>query len=374
MVSGVSRTFAQAGRITLIIKGGRVIDPARGFDAIADVALAGDRVAAVGRNLSGGETLDATGKLVVPGLIDIHTHTRQKEMPGICLSQGVTTLVDGGSKGGDNIEETVAVAKGAPNRVRMHVNIARGGVDEAGELLDISHADVAVCRKAIEAHRDLVVGVKARLSKTIAGANDVEGLRRAKAASKPYGLPVMIHMGETVSPLPALLALLERGDIVTHMYSPGEHGIFDERGRVLPEVVAARRRGVRFDIGHGRLRHFTWDAAERGMKARFLPDTISSDWTEQNRTEYVVDFPNVLSKFLMLGMTLPEVIACGTSHAAATFPAFTGLGTLAPGAPADVTVLELRGGAFDFIDNERDARMGRQRLFPIATVFAGRRT
>jgi dihydroorotase len=183
----------------------------------------------------------------------------------------------------------------------------------------------------------------------------------------------MIHMGDTVSPLPEVLAILKRGDIVTHMYAPPPHGIFDAAGKLLPEVAAARKRGIWFDFGNGRTGHVTWAVAEHAMKARVLPDTISTDWTEPGRTDQVFNFGHVLSKFLLLGMPLDRVIACATTNAAKTFPAFKGLGTLAVGAPADVAVLELREGSFEFDDNEHTKRTGMRRLVAAAAVFGGKR-
>jgi dihydroorotase len=294
-------------------------------------------------------------------------------MPSIVLSNGVTSLLDAGSAGADAIDEVVANAKGAPNRVRVLLNLARTGILPEGELMDIARADVAAGQKAIERHRDIVVGVKARLSRTVAGGNDVEALRRAQAIVRPFNLPVMIHMGETMSPLPALLELLKPGDIVTHMYAPAPNGIFDANGKVLPEVLAARKRGVWFDIGNGRVAHITWADAERGLKAGFPPDTISSDWTDAGRTDQVFDFPNVLSKFLVLGMPLDQIIARGTVNAARAVKPFTDLGTLRAGAAADVTILELRQGTFEFVDNYKGARTGTQKLFASATVMGGKR-
>lgn len=373
-LSGVADLFA--AKYDLLIKGGRVIDPARRLDGVMDVAIAGGRIAAVQRAVAASdaaELIDATGKLVVPGLIDIHTHARTQEMPSIVLSNGVTTIVDAGSQGADRIDEVVEVAKGAPNRVLVLINIARTGILGDGELMDIGRADVAAARRAIERHRGVIVGVKARLSRTVAGASDLEALRRAQAVVTPLNLPVMIHVGDTASPLPAILALLKPGDIVTHVYSPPPHGIFDDNGRVLPEVFAARRRGIWFDIGNGRTRHIDWSTAESALKQGFPPDTISSDWTDAGRTDQVFDFPNVLSKFLLLGMPLDQVIARGTSNAARMFPAFKDLGTLRVGAAADVAVLELRNGDFEFVDNYGNKRAGRQKLFASATVIGGKR-
>jgi len=365
-----------AAQYDLVIKGGRVLDPAVRQIAVRDVGIAGGRITAVEANLAAADaasTIDATGKLVVPGLIDIHTHVRSKEMPSICLSNGVTSLLDAGSQGIDRIDEVIDAARGAPNRVRILLNVARTGILPDGELMDISRVDVAAAQKVIAAHRDLIVGVKARLSRTVAGKNDMEALRRAQAITAPLKLPVMIHMGDTVSPLPDLLALLKPGDIVTHLYAPPPHGIFDEAGRVLPEVLAARKRGIWFDVGNGRVAHITWALAESGLKQKFLPDTISSDWTDAGRTDQVFDFPNVLSKFLLLGLPVGVVIGMGTANAARAVAPFKDLGTLRVGAIADVAVLELRDGEFEFVDNDNTKRIGKQKLFSTATVFGGKK-
>jgi dihydroorotase len=173
--------------------------------------------------------------------------------------------------------------------------------------------------------------------------------------------------------MPKILALLKRGDIVTHMYAPEPNSILDGNGKVLPEVRAARKRGIWFDVGNGRIGHLWWDVAERAIKQGFLPDTISTDWTVDGRTNQVFDFPNCLSKFLMFGMSLPQVIARGTSNAAKVFQPFRDRGTLKVGAPADVAILELREGSFEFVDNYRNTRVGKQRLFPSATVLDGKR-
>src|SRR4029077_9806624 len=345
---------------------GRVIDPSRKLDAIRDVAIAQGRIAAIGTNIAAGgaETIDAHGKLVVPGLIDIHTHAaRVKDGPELCLADGVTGWIDAGSQGADRISETIAVAKSAPQQCRVLINIGRAGVVPEGDTMDISRADVSAAREAIERNREMIAGVKARLSRDVAGPNDFEVLRRAQEVASSFKLPVMIHMGQTMSPLPKLLALLKSGDIVTHMFAPPPNSIIDDSGHILPEVTAARRRGVWFDLGNGRTGHLRWDIAEQGLKAGFLADTFSTDWTPEARTVQVFDFPNVMSKFLMLGMTLDQVVACATLNASRAFPVFHDRGTLKPGAPADVAVLELREGSFDFADNFGGRRTGRHRLF-----------
>jgi dihydroorotase len=366
----------RAAAYDLIVRGGRVIDPSLGIDAVRDVAVAAGRIAAVEENIKADatETIDARGKIVAPGLVDIHTHAaRSKEGPPLALLDGVTAWLDAGSFGADNIDQGVAVARGGPTLGRLLVNIARTGIKPGGELHDLSMIDVGLARGAIARNRDVVVGVKARLSNDVADVNDLEALRRAQEAAAPFGLPVMIHIGQSYSPLRAILALLKRGDVVTHMYAPAPNGILDDKGRIFPEVLAARRRGILFDFGNGVTDHFNWDVVERSMKQGFAPDTFSTDWNTQSRTTGVVDFPNVMSKFFMFGMPLDQVIARATLNAARAFDAFSDRGTLNVGAPADIAVMELREGSFEFLDNYKGTRTGRQRLFPVATVVGGKK-
>ncbi len=365
-----------AATYDLVVKGGRVIDPSLAIDAIRDVAVVGGRIAAVEENIMADatETIDARGKLVVPGLVDIHSHAaRTKEGPPLCLLDGVTAFVDAGSFGADGIDQGAAIVKSGPNQGRLLINIARTGVAPGGELHDLSRADVSLARGGIARNRDVVIGVKARLSNNVAGTGDLEALRRAQEAAAPFDLPVMIHIGQSYSPMRAILPLLKRGDIVTHMYAPAPNGILDDNGRVFPEVLAARRRGVWFDFGNGVADHFNWDVVERAMKQGFWPDTFSTDWNTMSRTTGVVDFPNVMSKFLMFGMPLDQVIARATVNAARVFDTFSDRGTLNVGAPADIAVLELREGSFEYLDNYQGKRTGRQRLFPVATVVGGKK-
>ena len=369
------RGRAAAARYDLVVKGGRVIDPASRVDRVADVGIESGRIRAIESSIAAtdaADVIDARGKIVTPGLIDIHVHVGAPDLtPASLLRDGVTSMADGGSAGADNIDALVQVARAAPNRVRIFLNVARTGVTGSGELMDIAAADVDAAQRAIERHRDWIVGVKVRLSENVAGDHDLEAVRRARRAAGP--LPVMLHVGQTHSPLAKILELLAPGDIVTHIYSPPPHSLLDDRGRVLPEVRAARARGVRFDVGNGRNGHITWPIVDAATKDGFWPDTISSDITGPGRTFRVFNLPNVVSKFLMLGLPLDRAIACVTRDAAASVAAFRDLGTLRPGAQADVAVLERREGEFEFVDNVDAKRTGRQMLTTVAVVVNGKK-
>jgi dihydroorotase len=360
----------------LIVTGGRVIDPSLRLNAIRDVAITGGRIAAVGANLAVGsaEVIDATGKLVVPGLLDIHTHyARDAEGSALGLTGGVTGWIDAGSAGADALDQMVAVVKAAPQPARMLINIGRAGILPDGDTMDLSLADVDAAKAAVARHLDVVVGVKARLTRGVA-ADDAEVLRRAQEVATSFNLPLMIHMGQTASPFGRLVSQLKPGDIVTHMLAPPPNSVIDDNDQILPEVLAARRRGVWFDVANGRVDHLRWDTFDRIIQSGFWPDSISTDGSTSSPTaESVIDFPNVLSKFLNFGMTLDEVIARATFNPSRVFGVFHDRGTLNVGAPADVAVLELREGTFDFVDNYGNTRTGRQRLFPSATVLGGTR-
>ena len=224
------------------------------------------------------------------------------------------------------------MARSAPQQGRVLVNIGRQGILPGGDTMDLDLADVGAAREAIALHRDYVVGVKARLSRNVA-ADDVEVLRRTQAAASAFDLPVMIHMGQTVSPLSTVFALLKPGDVVTHMYAPPPNAIVGDDGRIRPAVLEARRRGIRFDVANGRTGHIRWDTFDAIMQTGFLPDTISTDGSVTSRgVPGVVDLPNVMSKFLDAGMSLSQVVACVTANASRVFPHLNDRGTLHVGA------------------------------------------
>ena len=370
-----SRRGFAAPRYDLVIKGGRVLDPSRRIDRVADVGISSGRIRTIETTIAAadaGDVLDARGKIVTPGLIDIHVHVNAPELtPGTLLGDGVTSMVDGGSAGADNIDALVRIAQAAPNRVRIFLNVARTGVTADGELKNIEAADVEAAKRAMVQHRDWIVGVKVRLSENVVAERDLEALRRARQVAGT--LPVMLHVGQTFSPLPKILELLNPGDIVTHIYSPPPHTLLDESGKVLPEVRAARARGVRFDVGNGRTAHITWPIVDAATRDGFWPDTISSDITAPGRTFRVFDLATVVSKFVMLGMPLDQAIGCVTNQAARNIAAFKDLGTLAVGAPADIALFELRDGDFEFVDNVDAKRVGHRKLVPAAVIMNGRR-
>ena len=366
--------FAQS--FDLIIRGGRVIDPSLNLDTIADVGIANGRIESIDRELNASATdeINATNKIVLPGLLDIHAHYAQDDRGAhICLSDGVTGWVDAGSAGADNIEEMVAVARSAPQPARILLNIGRGGVIPEGDTADISMANVEVAKAAIASNLDYVVGVKARLTSGVT-ANDIVVIRRAQEVASYFNLPLMIHMGQSESSMASLVAELKPGDVVTHMYAPPPNAIINNDGRIFPEILEARRRGIWFDVANGRTDHLRWDTFDAIMETGFWPDTISTDGFSTSRSAPGVrDYPNIMSKFLNFGMTLNAVVAASTHNPSRVFPFLRDKGTLNIGAPADVAILDLREGEFEFIDNYENVRPGNQRLFPFETVLAGRR-
>lgn len=375
------------GRFDLLIKGGKVIDPSRGLAAPRDVAILGRSIAHVAENISPSQArqvLDARGKIVTPGLIDVHVHVYDGVAPlGIpadpnCIAKGVTTVVDAGSAGAHTFPGLRKyVINVVDTRVFALLNISVVGQSTLsldnlyGELLNLNYANTKLAIRTIEKHRDVILGVKVRLSKNIAGEHDLEALRRAKEVGDAVGLPVMTHIGDTHSPLKDILAMLARGDVVTHTFHGRERGILDGRGRIKPEVRSAVERGVHLDVGHG-AGSFSFDVAEKALAQEVLPGTISSDVHQYNVNGPVFDLATTLSKFLHMGLSLEQVVQRATTNAANTFGFPQGLGTLSEGAEADVAVFELAEGDFTFTDALGETRIGHQKLVPVATVKAGR--
>jgi len=374
-------------RYDLLVKGGRVIDPSQGPLGDADVAISGSKIARLARNIAEAEArevLNARGQIVTPGLIDIHVHVYDGVAPlGIpadpnCIAKGVTTVVDAGSAGAHTFPGfRKYVINVADTRVYALLNISVVGQSTLsedspyGELLDLRYADPKLAIRTMERNRDVILGVKVRLSRNIAGDHDLAALRLAKEAGNAVGLPVMVHIGDTYSPLKDILAMLTKGDVITHTFHGRERGILDSGGRVLPEVRLAVERGVHLDVGHG-AGSFSFQTAEKAMKQDLLPGTISSDVHQWNVNGPVFDLATTLSKFLHLGMTLEQVFERAATNPANTFGFPKGLGTLREGAEADISVFSLAEGDFEFVDAMQQRRVGHLKLVPLATVKAGK--
>lgn len=371
----------------LVIHGGTVIDPASGVRDRRDIAVRDGRIVAIEPDLGGVEAaarIDAAGALVLPGLVDLHVHV----YPGVadlsveadptCLGRGVTTAVDAGSAGANTFPGFRRwVVEPSRGRILAYLNIsATGQIDPfLGELHDLRFADPERAARVAEAHPDVIVGFKVRVSEMLAGPNGLAGLDRGLEAGRATGLPVMVHIGGTPFDIEEVLGRLRPGDIVTHAYTGWRPGIVDEAtSRVVAAAREARARGVRFDVGHG-AGSFTWPVAEAALADGFRPDTISSDLHRLNIATPVHDLATTMSKFLLLGLSLDEVVAMvTTAPVAALGPKATpSLGRLVVGGEADITVLQLEAGRFDLVDTAGTTREADRRLVPVATVRAGRR-
>lgn len=365
----------------IVLRGGRVLDPGAGLDGVTDVRIRDGLVAEVAPALvpDGDVVEDVSGRLVLPGLIDLHAHCFVgasdfgPRTDDVARATGVTTWVDGGSAGAGTFEglrEWVL----ARSRVRMlaFLNISAIGLAylKIGELNHLAYADVDAAVGAARDHGDLVVGIKVRNQLEVVGAAGLEPLRRAVRAAEAIGGRVMLHCTNPPAPLADLLALLRPGDIVSHFLHGRGHGILDDRGHVSRAVRAARERGVLFDVAHGRM-HVNFPVVRAAFAEGFYPDTISSDLTSGGAAGCVKDLPTTMGKFLSLGMPLPEVVRAVTAAPAQAIGRAGRLGTLRPGAVADVAVVELQEGAFDYEDAHGQHITGPHRLAPTLTLRAG---
>ncbi|RIK41548.1 MAG: amidohydrolase/deacetylase family metallohydrolase [Chloroflexi bacterium] len=375
----------------LVVRGGRVIDPAQGLDAHCDVAIVRGRIAAVGQNLAElgvrDGVVDAHGLIVTPGMVDLHTHVYWGVPPlGIepdpnCLARGVTTAVDAGSAGADtfpafrryiiDVSATRIVAMLHISSIGMARDDQAGGV---GELEDIRWAKVERAIDVARAHSDIIMGIKVRLQSDMVG-NDPEqcreALRRTQAAAHAIGKPAMVHVGGTTIPLDEILGALNTGDTVTHCYHARSEGVLDERGKVRTSVKRAIEKGINFDVGHGR-GSFDFNVARRALDQGLLPGTISSDIHAWNIAGPVYDLATTASKFLHLGLPLHEVLRRVTINPATAVGMAGRIGTLAPGADADLSLLRLAEGEWPFEDSHGHVELGGTRLEPVSVVRAGK--
>jgi dihydroorotase len=367
----------------LLIKGGTVVDPGASLRSVLDVGIKDGKIVRLSPNIAPGtarKVISAPGKLVTPGLIDLHVHVFDGVTEAgvnadrYCIAHGVTTAVDAGSAGFPSIAGLRKyVIDASATRLYALLDIGALGtvVSVKDAMKNLEWVDPQLTAKAAIANKPAVIGIKVRLSKDIAGAEDMEGLKRAREAAEASQLPMMLHIGDTNSPLPAILSLVRPRDIITHCYTPRPNGIVDQNGRILPEVLEARQRGVLFDVAHGAF-HFGFDLTEKCLQQGFLPDSISTDLAGRSVNGPTYDLTTTLSKFLLLGLTLEQALERVTSKPAHALNFGMELGTLKVGGVADISILDLQEGSFEFVDSLGSKRTGRQQLLGTAAIRDGK--
>lgn len=369
----------------LILKGGRVVDPSQGLDGILDVGFAGGRVAAVGANLSAGtaDVRDVSGLIVSPGLIDLHTHVYWGgtslgiDAEEFCRSSGVTTAVDTGSAGPGNFAGfRKHVIERSAVRILAYLHVSHAGIYGfsnnvmVGESEDIRLMDPVAAAEVADANRDCIVGIKVRVGRHASGDQGVAPLDIALQVADETGLPLMAHIDEPPPSYEDVIARLRPGDVLTHAFRPFPNSPATAQGTVKPAVLAARRRGVLFDIGHG-MGSFAFKTARAMLANGFAPDTISSDVHALCINGPAFDQVTTMSKFLCLGMSLPDVIKASTENAAFALKR-PELGSLRPGSVGDATLLSVEDGSFDYVDVVGEHLAGRQRIASRGVVVNGK--
>ena len=370
----------------LILRGGRVIDPSQKLDAVTDVAFAGGRVARIGPELKAdadSEVRELGGTIVTPGLIDLHTHvywggtSLGVDAEDFCRQSGVTTAVDTGSAGPGNFAGfRKHVIERSQVRILAYLHVSFAGiyafsqrvmVGESEEIRLMAPLDAA---EVANANRDIIVGIKVRVGARASGRSGTVPLDIALQVGEEVGLPVMAHIDDPPPTYEEVIARLRPGDVLTHAFRPYPNAPVTAQGSVKPAVIDARRRGVLFDIGHGK-GSFAFKTARAMLANGFFPDTISSDVHQLCINGPAFDQVTTMSKFLCLGMALPDVIAASTVNAAFALKR-PELGSLKPGCVGDATILSVKEGRFDYIDVVGEHLVGDRRIVSEGVVIAGR--
>ncbi|MDU2063506.1 MAG: metallo-dependent hydrolase [Sporomusaceae bacterium] len=366
----------------ILIRGGRVIDPAVNRDEIGDIAIYNGKIGPLptpGDTVS--EVIDATGCLVLPGLIDFHGHvffrgTENSVAPDSAfLPYGVTTVVDGGSAGTANFEVfQQAVVNHSLMRICSFVNVSPTGqtTNRYDENLDPDCFDADKIGQLLEQYQGTLRGIKLRHSRGIVKEFGMAPLKKTLAIAERFDCPIMVHATNPPNDTSDLADLLRSGDIFAHMYHGTGSTILTETGNIKAAVQSARDRGVLFDVAHGRT-NFTFATARQALAAGFEPDIISSDTTPL--TLYrppAMGLPFLLSKFLAMGLSLTELVRTCTATPATALGLNGKIGTLAPEAYADVAIYRLTKEAVTFSDFKGELLLGESVLVPQLTLLGGR--
>lgn len=365
----------------LVFKNAHVIDPSQEIDGILDVAIRNQRVSAVGVNLEVSgcpDVRDAAGTYICPGLIDLHGHWYEGGLYGInaeyCLNHGVTTTIDAGTTGFSNFPEfrrRVIEASQMDILAFIHISFMGLHAPFAEELLELRYARPIETATVINANRDRAIGVKIRIG-SMTGSHSSTALERALEAANQAGVPLMVHISQGAREN-EILRQLRPGDILTHCFHGNQNGLVSASGEgFIEEVGRGRERGIIFDVGHG-CGSFSWDTAQKAFEHHFYPDTISTDLHRYCvGPPLFVNLPDVMSKFLCLGMSLHDVISKTTLAPARALRREAQVGTLRCGVMANLFQFDIENGDFEFLDAQLKIRRGTRRLKPRLTVKDGR--
>ena len=367
----------------LLIKDGILVDPAQGLHEKKDLAVEKGRIVLVDKDIPPDlscEVLNASNHIVTPGLIDIHVHV----YPGVshygidpdstCLARGVTTVFDAGSSGADTFAGLKRyVIDVSETRIFAFLNISSIGMVDPldNELEDIRYANPERAISVCERNWDVIQGVKVRMSRSNVGNNGLRPLKLAKKVSDVVGMPMMVHVGDTPSPLGEILSEMSAGDILTHCFHGRRYGILKDEGEVLPDVMEAVNKGVIFDVGHGK-GSFSFEVARNALKQGIMPGTISSDLHFYGVHGPVFDLATTMSKFMLLGLSLDDVLTKTTTTPASHLGLSDQIGSLREGFIADIAVFKICKGEFEFEDSMKKKMIGDQRLEPVAVIRRGR--
>ena len=368
-----------------VLKGGRVVDPSSSLDGVLDVAVENEKIARIAAGAMPAEAtrvIEVGGKIVTPGLIDLHAHVFEgfnrtgvnPDLAGVLA--GVTTIVDAGSAGSATFGGWRHILPHCHTEIVPFLHICQTGLATMPDIIAESSVNLTDTVRVATEHKGLIHGIKARMVSPALEIMGMEMPRLAKRAAREAGIKLMVHIGDTEKRydpkvIHPLLSLLEPGDILTHYFTPNPGGVLDGNGKLVAEAREANDRGVWFDTAHGRM-NFSFDVGRKIIDQGLMPHCISTDLTVPGRLNTVHSMTEIMTRFLGLGFTLPQVVTMSTANPAKAIGAEGRIGSLAVGRQADISVLDLQQGDWVVYDILGSGLRVNRAFTPHLTVKRGR--